>query len=40
VVWILDVEGTRLMVMAWFPPNTSPQDRAALDEIVASLQID
>jgi hypothetical protein len=38
--WVLDVEGTRLMVVAWSPPNSSQQDRAALDEIVASIQID
>ena len=38
-VWVLDVDGTRLVIGAGTFPNTSPQDRAALDEIVASIQI-
>ena len=37
--WILDVDGTRLVITAVYFPNTSPQDRAALDEILASIQI-
>jgi hypothetical protein len=41
-VWVLDVngdaEGGRLMIMAETFPDTSQQDRAALDEIVASMQ--
>ena len=38
-VWILDVEGTRLVINAAYFPDTSPQDRAALDEMLASIQI-
>ena len=38
-VWVLDVDGTRLMIVAWSLPSTPQQDRAALDEIVASIQI-
>jgi hypothetical protein len=39
-VMILDVDGSRLVIMAGSFPDTSPQDRAAVDEIVASIQID
>jgi hypothetical protein len=38
-LWILDVGGTRLVVAAYSYVSTSPQDRAALDEILASIQI-
>ena len=38
-VWILDVDGTRLVIVASYFPDTSPQDRAALDEMLASIQI-
>ena len=38
-VWILDVDGTRLVIDACYFPDTSPQDRAALDELLASIQI-
>ena len=38
-LWILDVNGTRLVIVATSFPDTSPQDRAALDEILASIQI-
>ncbi len=38
-IWILDVDGERNMILAWSFPDTSQQDRAALDEIVASAQI-
>jgi hypothetical protein len=37
-IWVLDVNGTRHMILAGSSPDTSPQDRAALDEIVASIQ--
>jgi hypothetical protein len=37
--WILDVDGTRLTISAGSFPNTSPQDRAVLEEILASIQI-
>ena len=39
-VWILDVDGTRLVIMAWYLPDTSHEDRAALEEIVNSIQFD
>jgi hypothetical protein len=38
-VWILDVDGTRLVIGASYFPDTSPQDGAALDEMLASIQI-
>jgi hypothetical protein len=38
-LWILDVNGTRLVIVAASYPDTSPQDRADLDEILASIQI-
>ncbi len=38
-LWILDVNGTRLVIVAMSFPDTSPQDRAAIDEILASIQI-
>ena len=38
-VWILDVDGTRLVVAAWYFPDTSPQDRTTVDEMLASIQI-
>ena len=36
---ILDVDGTRLVITAWYLPTTSAQDRAELEEILASIQI-
>jgi hypothetical protein len=38
-LWIVDVNGTRLVIAATSFPDTSPQDRAAIDEILASIQI-
>ena len=38
-LWILDVDGTRVVIEAFSFPDTSPQDRAALDEMLASIQI-
>lgn len=38
-MWVLDVDGTRLVIAAYSFPSTSPQDRAALDEVLASIQI-
>ncbi len=38
-LWILDVNGTRLVIVATSFPDTSPQDRAVIDEILASVQI-
>lgn len=37
--WILDVDGTRLVIGAGYHPNTSAQDRADIDEIVSSIEI-
>ena len=36
---ILDVAGTRLVITAYYFPSTTPQDRAALEEALASIQI-
>jgi hypothetical protein len=36
---ILDVDGTRLVITAYDLPGSSPQDRAALEEALASIQI-
>jgi hypothetical protein len=36
---ILDVDGTRLVITAYYVPSPSEQDRAALDEVLASIQI-
>jgi hypothetical protein len=38
-MWVLDVDGTRLVIGASYLPNTSPEDRAALDQVLASIQI-
>ena len=38
-VWILEVDGTRLVIMAWYLPDTSDADRADLDEIIGSIEI-
>jgi hypothetical protein len=38
-VWVLDFHGTRLLIVAWSFPNRPQQDRAAIEEIVASIQI-
>jgi hypothetical protein len=39
-LWILDVNGTRVVIIGAYFPDTSPQDRAAIDDILASIQID
>jgi hypothetical protein len=36
---ILDVNGTRLLISEYYTPSSPPQDRAALDEALASIQI-
>ena len=38
-IWVLDVDGSRLVIMATSFPDTPQQDRADQDEIVASIQI-
>jgi hypothetical protein len=37
--WILDVDGARLVITAYYFDSTSPPDRTALDEVLASIQI-
>ena len=39
IVMILDVDGTRLVILAGHPPNISAQDRVDLDAILDSIQI-
>jgi hypothetical protein len=36
---ILDIDGTRLVITAQYLPRATPQDRAALDQALASIQI-
>ena len=36
---ILDVDGTRVVIVAIWYPDTSAQDRADIDEILDSIQI-
>ena len=36
---VLDVHGTRLLIAASTNPDTLPQDRAALEDLLASIQI-
>ena len=36
---ILDVDGTRVVIVASWYPDTSAEDRAAIDEILSSIQI-
>jgi hypothetical protein len=38
-LWILDVDGTRQVILATYPPNISAQDRTDLDGIFRSIQI-
>ena len=38
-VWVLDVDGTRLVISAGYFPDTSAQDRAEIDEILNSIEI-
>ncbi len=38
-IWVLDVDGTRLVITANKVPTISPQNRAALEELLASIQI-
>ena len=37
-LWVLDVNGQRLVVDATYSPNTSPGDRAQLEQVVDSLR--
>ena len=36
---ILDVDGTRLVITTIWYPDTSAEDRAAIDQIIDSVQI-
>jgi len=38
-LWILDVDGTRLVIGGGSFPDTPTQDRADIDEILRSIQI-
>jgi hypothetical protein len=38
-LWILDVDGTRVVIGATWFPDTSAQDRADIDEMLSSIQI-
>ena len=39
-LWVLDVRGQRLVVDATYSPDTTPADRAALQQLVESLRFD
>ncbi|MGH2446058.1 MAG: hypothetical protein ACRDGD_08480 [Candidatus Limnocylindria bacterium] len=39
-VWVLDVDGTRVVIDAHHFPGTSEADRAALDAVIESIQIE
>ena len=38
-MWVLDVDGTRLVISTGYFPDTSDTDRAEINEIVNSIQI-
>lgn len=38
-LWILDVDGTRLVIAGFWYPDTSDQDRSDIDEILSTIQI-
>jgi hypothetical protein len=38
-LWILDVDGTRLVIAAFWYPDTPAQERADIDRILSSIQI-
>ncbi len=37
--WIIDVDGTRLVINEWHKPGTTPDQLAEMDQLVASIQI-
>lgn len=37
--WILDVDGTRLVINEWSEPGTTPEELADMDQFLASIQI-
>ena len=37
--WIIDVDGTRLVINEWSEPGTTPEQLADMDEFLASIQI-
>ena len=37
--WILDVDGTRLVINEWSDPGTTPEQLAGMDDFLASMQI-
>ncbi len=38
MLWVLDVDGQRLVIDATYSPDTTKADRAQLDDIVESLR--
>ena len=38
-LWIIDVDGTRLVINEWSAPGTTPEQLADMDEFLASIQI-
>jgi hypothetical protein len=38
-MWILDVDGTRLQILASYPPGISEQDRSDLDQMIGTIEI-
>jgi basic membrane lipoprotein Med (substrate-binding protein (PBP1-ABC) superfamily) len=38
-LWVLDVDGTRLVISTMYYPDTTAQDRAEINEIIDSVQI-
>ncbi len=37
--WIIDVDGTRLVINEWSEPGTTPEQLADMDQFLASIQI-
>jgi hypothetical protein len=38
-LWIIDVDGTRLVIHEWSKPGTTPEQLAGMDQFLASVQI-
>ena len=37
--WIVDVDGTRLVINEWSDPGTTPEQLAGMDDLLASIRI-